>query len=132
MLSHFDIIMILSENGLTPPGILLLDAEDFDDMGLTKIGKKLVLKILNGIKGTHNTCCCSISSSPTGYSIEYDGYLYDTQAGLGGWGRGVHIKVYLKACLPLPWIIDMQYTSRLVRQFLSLCIYTWDDRQCPG
>ena len=67
--------MILSESGITPSGVLLLNAEDFDDMGLTKVGKKLFLKTFNEIQGTHNTCCCSISNSPTGYSIEYDRYL---------------------------------------------------------
>ena len=51
LLSHFDIIMILSENGVTPSGVLLLSAEDFDDMGLTKVGKKLFLKTFEEIKG---------------------------------------------------------------------------------
>lgn len=40
-------VMELSlENGVTPPGFTQLDADDFDDLGLTKIGKKLVLKCL--------------------------------------------------------------------------------------
>ena len=43
--------MILSENGVTPSGVLLLSAEDFDDMGLTKVGKKLFLKTFEEIKG---------------------------------------------------------------------------------
>jgi hypothetical protein len=34
------------ESGVTASGFSLLDEEDFDDLGLTKIGKKLVLKIL--------------------------------------------------------------------------------------
>ena len=29
-----------------PSGFIQLDAEDFDDIGLTKIGKKLILKAL--------------------------------------------------------------------------------------
>ena len=41
--------MILSENGVTPSGVLL-SAEDFDDMGLTKVGKKLFLKTFDEIK----------------------------------------------------------------------------------
>ena len=44
------IIMILSENGVTPSGVLQLSAEDFDDMGLTKVGKKLFLKTFSEIK----------------------------------------------------------------------------------
>ena len=35
-----------SENGVTPSGFIQFDAEDFDDIGLTKFGKKLVLKLL--------------------------------------------------------------------------------------
>ena len=38
--------LLYTENGVTPSGFNLLDAEDFDDIGLTKIGKKLILKIL--------------------------------------------------------------------------------------
>ena len=34
------------ENGVTPSGFTQFDAEDFDDIGLTKFGKKLVLKAL--------------------------------------------------------------------------------------
>ena len=43
------VIMVMglsSENGVTPSGFTQLDADDFDDLGLTKIGKKLVLKCL--------------------------------------------------------------------------------------
>ena len=43
------VIMVMklsSENGLTPSGCTQLDAGDFDDLGLTKFGKKLVLKYL--------------------------------------------------------------------------------------
>jgi hypothetical protein len=39
------------DNGITPSGFFLCDAEDFDDIGLTKFGKKLILKILTKIKG---------------------------------------------------------------------------------
>ena len=42
----YDNIISSIENGVTPSGFIQLDAEDFDDIGLTKIGKKLVLKIL--------------------------------------------------------------------------------------
>ena len=38
------------ENGVTACGFSQLDKEDFDDLGLTKIGKKLVLKILPEVK----------------------------------------------------------------------------------
>ena len=34
------------ENGVTASGFSQLDEEDFEDLGLTKIGKKLILKIL--------------------------------------------------------------------------------------
>ena len=43
---------ILIENGVTASGFSLLDKEDFDDLGLTKIGKKLIVKMLPEIKGT--------------------------------------------------------------------------------
>jgi hypothetical protein len=43
------------ENGITASGFLLCDTEDFDDIfddiGLTKIGKKLLLKIFTEVKG---------------------------------------------------------------------------------
>jgi hypothetical protein len=42
------------ENGIIPSGFLLCDAEDFDDIGLTKIGKKLLLKIFTEVKGIVN------------------------------------------------------------------------------
>ena len=35
-----------SENGVTPSGFTQFDVEDFEDIGLTKFGKKLVLKAL--------------------------------------------------------------------------------------
>ena len=34
------------DNGVTAFGFSQLDEEDFEDLGLTKIGKKLILKIL--------------------------------------------------------------------------------------
>lgn len=37
---------IFTENGVTQSGFAQLDADDFDDLGLTIIGKKLVLKCL--------------------------------------------------------------------------------------
>ena len=39
------------DNGITPPGFLLCDVKDFDDIGLTKIGKKLFLKNFKEVKG---------------------------------------------------------------------------------
>jgi hypothetical protein len=43
------------ENGITASGFLLCDAEDFDDIGLTKIGKKLLLKTFTAeVKGIVN------------------------------------------------------------------------------
>ena len=38
--------LIILENGITPSGFTQLDAEDFNDIGLTKFGKKIVLKTL--------------------------------------------------------------------------------------
>ena len=38
------------DNGVTAFGFSQLDEEDFEDLGLTKIGKKLILKILPEIK----------------------------------------------------------------------------------
>ena len=38
--------LIVLENGITPSGFTQLDAEDFNDIGLTKFGKKIVLKTL--------------------------------------------------------------------------------------
>ena len=38
--------LLYTGNGVTPSGFIQLNAEDFDDTGLTKIGKKLILKIL--------------------------------------------------------------------------------------
>ena len=37
------------ENGVTPLGFVQSDADDFDDLGLTKFGKKRVLKILKEV-----------------------------------------------------------------------------------
>ena len=42
---------IIIESGITPSGFLLFDAKDFDDIGLTKLGKKLFLKIFAEVKG---------------------------------------------------------------------------------
>ena len=38
------------ENGVTPVEFLQSDAEDFDDIELTKFGKKRVLKLLAEVK----------------------------------------------------------------------------------
>ena len=43
-------VIFPSENGITPSGFASLDEEDFDDIGLTKFGKKLVLKMLKEVK----------------------------------------------------------------------------------
>ena len=40
------IIIVFIESGITVAGFSQLDKEDFEDLGLTKIGKKLILKIL--------------------------------------------------------------------------------------
>ena len=45
-------LTILIENGVTASGFSLLDKEDFDDLGLTKIGKRLIVKMLPEIKRT--------------------------------------------------------------------------------
>ena len=37
---------LILENGITPSGFTQLDAEDFDNIGLTKFGKKIILKTL--------------------------------------------------------------------------------------
>ena len=42
--------MFSSENGVTALVFVQSDAEDFDDIGLTKFGKKRVLKILAEVK----------------------------------------------------------------------------------
>ena len=39
-----------SENGVTPLEFVQSDAEDFNDIGLTKFGKKRVLKLLAEVK----------------------------------------------------------------------------------
>ena len=39
------------ESGITSSGFLQFDAKDFDDIGLTKLGKKLFLKIFTELKG---------------------------------------------------------------------------------
>jgi hypothetical protein len=41
----------LIENGIGPSGFLQCDVEDFDDIGLTKFGKKQILKIFAKVKG---------------------------------------------------------------------------------
>ena len=46
------IIPIILDNGVTPPGFSQLDEEDFDDLGLTIIGKKRVLKTLAEVKAS--------------------------------------------------------------------------------
>ena len=43
-------LLFSSENGVTSSGFIQFDAEDFDDIELTKFGKKLVVKILAEIK----------------------------------------------------------------------------------
>ena len=42
-------MMLTSENGVTAVVFIQSDAEDFDDLGLTKFGKKNVLKILKEV-----------------------------------------------------------------------------------
>ena len=42
------------ESGITSSGFLQFDAKDFDDIGLTKLGKKLFLKIFMEVKGINN------------------------------------------------------------------------------
>ena len=42
--------MFPSENGITPLVFVQSDAEDYDDTGLTKFGKKHVLKLLAEVK----------------------------------------------------------------------------------
>ena len=39
-----------SESGVTPLEFIQSDAEDYDDIGLTKFGKKRVLKLLAEVK----------------------------------------------------------------------------------
>ena len=41
-------------SGISPSGFLLCDEKDFDDIGLTKIGKKLFLKMFMEVKGIVN------------------------------------------------------------------------------
>ena len=42
------------DSGISPSGFLLCDEKDFDDIGLTKIGKKLFLKTFMEVKGMIN------------------------------------------------------------------------------
>ena len=42
------------DSGIAPSGFLLCDVEDFDNIGLTKIGKKRVLEAFTEVKGTVN------------------------------------------------------------------------------
>ena len=50
--SHIVIIYdSCSENGVTVSAITQLDAKDFNDIGLTLIGKKVFLKAFSEIKG---------------------------------------------------------------------------------
>ena len=44
---------IIIDSGITH-GFLQFDAKDFDDIGLTKLGKKLFLKTFTEIKGMIN------------------------------------------------------------------------------
>jgi hypothetical protein len=45
--------IVCTENGVTPSGFIQLGTEDFDDIGLTKIGKKLILKTLAELIRAH-------------------------------------------------------------------------------
>ena len=47
--SDYKVMKLSSENGVTQSGCTQLDAGDFDDLGLTKIGKKLVRKYLKEV-----------------------------------------------------------------------------------
>jgi hypothetical protein len=42
------------ESGITASGFLHFKADDFDDIGLTKLGKRLFLRILTEVKGIVN------------------------------------------------------------------------------
>ena len=43
-------MFLSAENGVTPLQFVQSDVEDFDDIGLTKFGKKHVLKLLAQVK----------------------------------------------------------------------------------
>ena len=43
-------VFLSIDNGVTASGFSQSDEEDFDDLGLTKFGKKRILKILPEIK----------------------------------------------------------------------------------
>ena len=51
---HMQCFFLISsaDSGISPSGFLLCDAEDFD--GLTKFGKKQILKISTEVKGIVN------------------------------------------------------------------------------
>ena len=55
-------IIIIIESGITPSEFLLCDTEDFDDIGLTKFGKKRLLKTFTEVKGT-----CVVNQSQVNY-----------------------------------------------------------------
>ena len=44
------ISLFLTDQGVTPTGFTMLDAEDFKNLGLSNIGKKLVIKALQEVK----------------------------------------------------------------------------------
>jgi hypothetical protein len=48
------VCIIPIENGITASVFLRCDAEDFDDIGLTKFGKKRILKTFTEVKGMDN------------------------------------------------------------------------------
>ena len=54
-----------SENGVTASGCTQLDAGDFDDLGLTKIGKKLVRKCLTELPAEEPMTFNSVVSKET-------------------------------------------------------------------
>ena len=54
------VIIYTSENGVTALDFVQSDAKDFDDIGLTKFGKRRVLKILAEVKAG---CSKSLSQS---------------------------------------------------------------------
>ena len=49
-INNLMLMMFISENGVTALEFVQSDAEDYDDIGLTKFGKNRVLKILTEVK----------------------------------------------------------------------------------
>ena len=67
------------DSGITPSGFFQCDVEDFDDIGLTKIGKKLFLKIFTEVKGIVKSRLLSCAGIQFHASYTHTGQYGDQQ-----------------------------------------------------